>query len=191
MPDILRVMAVRSSSPDHSADRFERIYHDNREAVLAYALRRTTEGLAQDVAAETFLVAWRRIESVPADPLPWLLGVARRTIANQRRGAARAGALRDRLAAEHVPPAGPSEDTLGVLEAYATLSPADQELLALVAWEGLRTGQAATVLGTTPLAARVRLHRAKRRLATALDAAGRAPVSTPLRLAEPTAKEVP
>jgi RNA polymerase sigma-70 factor (ECF subfamily) len=37
--------------------------------------------MAPDVVAETFLVAWRRLDDVPADPLPWLYGVARRVLA--------------------------------------------------------------------------------------------------------------
>ncbi len=58
--------------------------------------------MADDVVAEVFVVCWRRFEDVPADPLPWLLGVARRVLSTQRRGERRRGALRERLA-EAVP----------------------------------------------------------------------------------------
>src|SRR4029450_2647016 len=63
--------------------------------VRAYARRRAAPDAAQDVVADTFLVAWRRLEDVPEDALPWLYGVARRVLANQRRSAAR-GAARER-----------------------------------------------------------------------------------------------
>ncbi len=55
---------------------FNRLYELHLEAVRAYAWRRAP-GLADDVVAETFLVAWRRLDDVPADDaLPWLIGVA-------------------------------------------------------------------------------------------------------------------
>jgi RNA polymerase sigma-70 factor, ECF subfamily len=57
--------------------------------VRAYALRRASPDAAQDVVADTFLVVWRRLEDVPADALPWLYGIARRVLANQRRSADR------------------------------------------------------------------------------------------------------
>jgi DNA-directed RNA polymerase specialized sigma24 family protein len=68
-------------------ERFEGLFRQNYAAVRAYALRRAPHDVAQDVAAETFLVAWRRLDDVPDDALPWLYGVARRVLANQRRSA--------------------------------------------------------------------------------------------------------
>ncbi len=65
---------------------FEQLYRQHAGAVLAYARRRTTQEAADDAVAEVFLIAWRRVDDVPAEPLPWLLGVARRVLANQRRG---------------------------------------------------------------------------------------------------------
>ena len=64
---------------------FERLYRANYDRVLAYGLRRTDPERARDATAETFVVAWRRLADVPPDPLPWLLGVARRVLANERR----------------------------------------------------------------------------------------------------------
>ena len=58
--------------------RFERIFADQYEAVLAYALRRAAREVAEDVTAETFTIAWRKIDNVPADALPWLYAVADR-----------------------------------------------------------------------------------------------------------------
>jgi RNA polymerase sigma-70 factor, ECF subfamily len=78
--------------------RFELLFRANYPAVRAYALRRSSGDSAQDVVAETFLVAWRRLDDVPADALPWLYGVARRVLANQRRTMRRSEALGERLA---------------------------------------------------------------------------------------------
>jgi RNA polymerase sigma-70 factor, ECF subfamily len=64
--------------------------------VLAHALRRTDAGAAHDAVAETFLVAWRRFDEVPRDPLPWLYGVARRVLADQRRAGRRRASLQGR-----------------------------------------------------------------------------------------------
>lgn len=78
-----------------------------------------------------------------------------------------------------------------VLRAFSRLSNADRELLSLVAWEGLTAREASRVLGTTAVAARVRLHRARRRLAAALELeeTSRAAQSRPSNPA--VAKEVP
>jgi RNA polymerase sigma-70 factor (ECF subfamily) len=80
--------------------RFELLYAKYAPAVKAYVLRRATAATADDVVAEVFVVCWRRFEEVPVDPLPWLLGVARRVLSTQRRGERRRGALNERLAGE-------------------------------------------------------------------------------------------
>jgi RNA polymerase sigma-70 factor, ECF subfamily len=80
--------------------RFELLYAKYAPAVKAYVLRRAAASTADDVVAEVFVVCWRRFEEVPVDPLPWLLGVARRVLSTQRRGERRRGALRERLAGQ-------------------------------------------------------------------------------------------
>ena len=130
-----------------------------------------TDPDADEVAAETFAIAWRRIDDVPSDPLPWLIGVARRVLANRRRGERRAGALVARLGLERAvcapdPAELVGDRTLGF--ALATLSARDREILALVAWEGLTTAEVATALGITTAMASARLHRARTRLRRAL-----------------------
>src|SRR5208283_3365147 len=60
---------------------FRRHYHD----VLSYARRRIGPDAAQEVAAETFLAAWRRFDVLPDPPLPWLYRAASLEIANQTR----------------------------------------------------------------------------------------------------------
>ena len=73
---------------DERKDRFRSIFEEHAGSVLSYALRRVdSPDEAKDVVSETFLVAWRRLDSIPEPPLPWLLGTARRVLANQRRAA--------------------------------------------------------------------------------------------------------
>lgn len=146
--------------------RFEQIYAEQRDAVRAYVRRRAAEELVDDVVADVFLVCLRRIDDVPSDPLPWLYGVARKTLANERRRRGRT-APAEALVACDPEPLGDS--TLAV--AFAELSERDREVLRLVAWEGLTLRDAAGALGCSAVAARVRYHRAKSRLAAKLDAA--------------------
>ena len=157
--------------------RFEALYAEHHAHVLGYALRRIdSPDEAADVLAETFLVAWRRLEVVPDDEHSrlWLYGVARRVMANQRRGERRRTQLADRLGAELLArsplPQAPGEGT-ALAMAFRSLSPNDRELLALQGWEGLSPGEIAVVLGCSHNAARIRLHRARRRLRAALAVA--------------------
>jgi RNA polymerase sigma factor (sigma-70 family) len=155
-------------------ERFERLYRENFRAVLRFALARIDPERAKDVAAETFLVAWRRLDDVPAEPRLWLLGVARRVIAGQFRSEARRQALALRLRAAHGSDAaqgdlsGPLAERDRVLTAFAALGERDRDVLRLVTWDGLSAAEAAEVLGVTRLAFAVRLHRARKRLAQAL-----------------------
>ena len=156
--------------------RFDRLYEEHASAVLAYALRRTDAASADDVLGDVFLVAWRRIDDVPAEALPWLLGVARRVLGNQRRSFRRQDALRERLQTHTAPMV---EETDGrVLTALSTLSEADRELLLLIAWDGLSASDAATVLGIRPSALSMRLSRARNRLRTALAGPATRPLSS-------------
>ena len=151
--------------------RFEEIYRVHADRVHAYARRRTNPSTADDVVAEVFLVVWRRLDQVPADPLPWLLGAARRVLANRRRSEGRAAALHDRLRSSGglvAPGTAPVDDT--VLRAMACLGEEDRELLLLIAWEGLTQAEVAEALGLRRGTVAVRVHRARRRLAEALAA---------------------
>lgn len=159
-----------------SRETFERLYREHAGRVKAYAVRRLgSETAADEVVSDVFLVVWRRLDSVPDDPLPWLLGVARNAVANRHRSDRRATALHTRIADTERPPVadppGPG-DVLDrrdpVVRALAQLPARDRELLMLVAWEGMEPAQLARVLGVSRGTANVRLHRARRRLATAL-----------------------
>jgi RNA polymerase sigma factor (sigma-70 family) len=155
-------------------DRFEGVFRENYAAVRAYALRRAPADIVQDVVAETFLVAWRRLDDVPDDALPWLYGVARRVLANQLRSMRRGAALEDRLAgAAAVEAARDPGETVGDAEivraALARLSDRDREALTLIGWHGLSGARAARAAGCTRAAFAVRLHRARARLAAELS----------------------
>ncbi len=146
--------------------------------VLNYLVRRTDRREdAADLLADVFLVAWRKIDRVPTDPeiaLPWLLAVARRALANHRRGIARRRALADRLRHHlvHTGPASPGPDALAIRSALARLDSDDRELLTLTAWDGLTSAQAAAVVGASPGAVRKRLERARGRLRRELRSEG-------------------
>jgi RNA polymerase sigma-70 factor (ECF subfamily) len=145
--------------------RFEQIYAEHHEAVRAYVRRRAPESVVDDVVSDTFVVCLRKLDRVPPEPLPWLYAVARKTLANERRKRARIAPGQDALATEPAPVGD------GVLAgAFGALSEADREVLRLVAWEGLSLADAATVLGCSVVACRVRYHRAKSRLAAHLAA---------------------
>ena len=149
--------------------RCERLYRAHADQVHAYARRRSDAQSADEVLAEVFLIAWRRLDAVPSEPLPWLLGVARKALANQRRATSRAAALTARIGANLVAPDGAGADH-AVLAALATLDPRDQEVLLLIAWEGLRQEEVGTVLRISRAAVATRLHRARKRFAEALAA---------------------
>lgn len=165
------------SELDHRL-RFEAAYDAHLGAVLAYARRRTDPASAEDAAAEVFATAWRRVADVPAEPLPWLLAIARNTLANQARGDRRRLSLEHRLAAER-----PLFDDAPALEeldprlaaALGRLSGEDREVLCLLAWERLTRAEAACALGCSAPTLRLRLHRARRRLARELGTEADAP----------------
>jgi RNA polymerase sigma factor (sigma-70 family) len=160
--------------------RFERLYDQASLQVLGYALRRADSPEdAADVVSETFMIAWRRLDEVPAgdEARLWLYGVARRVLANQRRGHQRRERLNARLRDEVAVVSAramaerPAPDS-AVMAALSRLDEADRELITLVAWEGLDRDQIATMLGCSRATIRVRLHRARRRLARLLGEEG-------------------
>ncbi|HEX5712237.1 MAG TPA: RNA polymerase sigma factor [Solirubrobacterales bacterium] len=164
-----RNVAAEEALPRELAEaRFSRLYRDHEREILRYALRRSAEPQdAADVVAETFLVAWRRLGEVPigGEARLWLYATARRVLANHQRGIKRRTRLAERLRDElrRQLPLSPGSDR-PVLDALAELADADRELLMLVGMEELSPSESARVLGISTVAARTRLHRARRRL---------------------------
>lgn len=174
MPREAGVRMTPTSTEEARRRRFEEIYAANCSAITGYVLRRTQNpDDAADVIAETFLTCWRRLGEVPGggDARLWLYGTARRVLANHYRGERRRMALADLLRADLVAAyrvRERSSELTEISDAFRGLSAADQELLALAAWEGLATGEIAAVLGCSPNAVRIRRHRARRRFTTLL-----------------------
>jgi RNA polymerase sigma factor (sigma-70 family) len=170
---------VTGSPPEvHGRDaaRLDDLWREHAVRVQAYALRHTDPDIAQDVLAEVFLVAWRRIADVPDPALPWLLVVARNLIRNAERTRRRRERLTEVLARLETA-TGPSPDVVAadrdaMLRSLAELTGTEREALLLVAWDGLDPADAARVAGCTRAAFHVRLHRARRRLAAAEQRAG-------------------
>jgi RNA polymerase sigma-70 factor, ECF subfamily len=159
---------------------FEGIFGAHYSRVLGFAIRRSDDrAAAEEAVSETFLVAWRRLDVVPDEPLPWLLGVARKVIANQRRAAGRRTPDGPIVPLEAVADPAPGAavadlvaDRQAFAEAFAALSPSDREVLTLVNWDGLSPKEAAAVLEITPATFYLRLHRSRKRLLKELEARG-------------------
>lgn len=163
-----------AESPRHD-ERFRRIYSAHFGAVRNYCFRRLAPPDANDATAEVFLVAWRRIDSVPADEaaLPYLYGIARNIVANVQRSRNRRGRLRAKVSAMAAPVAiGPEtqvvqrDEARRVIAALEELNAVDQELLRLRAWEQLSNAEIATITGLSKRAVETRLTRARKKLAT-------------------------
>jgi len=161
-------------------ERFTCLYDAYYSDVRAYAWRRGPD-TADDVVAETFTTAWQRLDSLPAEPLPWLIGVARNVLLNLQRGERRRREREMRCAESDVTPsfAGAIEARSSLGAALQTLPERDREILLLAAWERLDRPGLAAVLGCTKATVAVRLFRARKRLAAALaDAEARPGIVT-------------
>ncbi len=165
-----RTSGLRDQAPEQ---RFRRMYRAHYHQVYAYFKRRTDAESAADATVEAFMVAWRRIDDVPAgeDALPWLYGVSRRVLANQRRGLRRKVRLDHKLFGLGSEPQQTPEAVIirgseiqEVLDAFDRLKPSDQEVLRLSEWEELPHAEIAEALGISRTAADQRIHRAFDRL---------------------------
>jgi RNA polymerase sigma-70 factor (ECF subfamily) len=158
------------------AQRFTALYREHHRRLRDFARRRVGADLAQEVVAETFLVAWRRLDDIPAPAIPWLYRVALYEIANLRRRQAKAVRLHNALREGGIR-AAPENQSDNVTElaravalAFVNLKQRDQEILRLAAWEQLSSSEGAAVLRCSVPAYRMRLHRARIRLAVASGA---------------------
>lgn len=154
---------------EHAADRFREVYARHYPDVVRYGLRRL-DGLtaAEELAQEVFLVAWRRRTELPARTLPWLYGVARRLLANHWRARRAVPTFVELTETAALDRHDGVVRLVDVRTALFRLSEDDQEILRLVGWEQLSLAEVALVLGCGLAAAKVRLHRARRRLAELL-----------------------
>ncbi|MEV5746357.1 RNA polymerase sigma factor [Actinoallomurus sp. NPDC052308] len=173
---------------EDSRRRFTELYDENYRRVLGYVITRAEPDMAEDIVSETFVIAWRRLDDIREPALPWLLGVARNLLRKQWDNGSRRRALVDRVTAMTT-----DEDLVAwdvadhvverdsALAAIGGMSENDLEVLSLVMWHGLAPREAAKVVGCSTAAFFVRLHRARRRLARAIDSApapdARRPVS--------------
>ncbi|MEX1133673.1 MAG: sigma-70 family RNA polymerase sigma factor [Acidimicrobiia bacterium] len=154
--------------------RFAEIYRRYDKHLRAYCTRRTDGSHVADAVAETFLVAWRKIEQIPDGEaaLPWLYGVAYRVLSHQWRHKARSRRLVERLSglADIETPSPDvllvrNEEYRLVIKASSRLTSIDQEVLRLTLWEELSHADVAVVLGIETSAVKQRAYRARRNLA--------------------------
>lgn len=171
-----------ASNPLRNERWFEDVFRRYHAAVRAYVARRAPVD-SDDVVAEVFAIAWRKRDQVPEHALPWLYGVAAREVLHSLREDRKRGALHVRLAShgdviapdrtvevdDRVTAQGPVQQALSRLPAV------DVEVLRLWAWEHLEPNEIATVLQISTVAARVRLHRARKRFESALAAGAHPP----------------
>jgi len=174
-------------------EQFAELYRRTVDTIVGYLARRCAnpEDVA-DITATTYVIALESLGSFDPErgrPVPWLLGIAGRVLANQQRRTGRASAasarlrgrrlldaadferLEDRIDAERLAP--------HLATAIEGLSPAHREAVLLTSADGLSPADAARALGIHPAAFRVRLHRARKALQQRLGAEG-APTA-PLR----------
>lgn len=162
--------------------RLRRAFDRHLDAVSRYCLRRSSPEDAADAVAQTFAVAWRKIDQMPKDELvlPWLYRIASYELRTIHRSSRRATSLRHRLAGEPEYVVASPESLVvqmaerdAVLAALRTMSPSDREIILLRSYEELSTSEIAMVVGCSEVAARKRLSRALMRLERAV------PVATP------------
>lgn len=173
-------MVMPSSDDSEASERLTLLFQQHCASVRSFARRRVGPEDAQEIVAETFLVAWRRIDDVPEPSLPWLYRVASFEIANHRRRKEQHARVELALI-EGIGHRGSTvssdeswDDANAVHAAFTALSSSDQEILRLAAWERLSSAEGATVLGCSVTAYKVRLHRARSRLARRVGGMGRA-----------------
>lgn len=150
---------------------FERLFDQHFDEVYRYAQRRTDDETAREVAAETFVVAWRRRDDLPNHAVPWLYGIARNVLLTSYRQARRIRKLDgrghdldgqvDRPVPDHAVQVAEADWLAALL---GRLADADREAFMLIGWEDLSISEAARVMGCTANALRVRLYRARRRV---------------------------
>jgi RNA polymerase sigma-70 factor (ECF subfamily) len=161
-------------------DRFEALFHRHAPRIQRYVVRRLGQHAADDIVAETFLVAFRRRKSYDlscADALPWLYGIATNLIGRHRRDEIRLYRALARTGADLV--TAPFTDRVDervsasaagprLAGALAEIPAAYRDALLLVAWGDLSYEEAATALGVPKGTVRSRISRARAALRRSL-----------------------
>ncbi|GAA1861673.1 RNA polymerase sigma factor [Myceligenerans crystallogenes] len=160
-----KLRGLPGGDPPPDDDRVTTLWRDHAWRVQAYAMRHADPHDAQEVVAETYLVAIRRLDDVPADPLAWLLVVARNILRNQQRAAGRRRSAEAALAGlARVARTDGADEVVSqrdaLLTALSRLAPKEREALLLTGWDGLAPDDAARVAGCTKAAFKMRLSRA-------------------------------
>lgn len=170
---------------------FEAFYREHVEAIQGFVARRVGDReRAADLTAEIFLAAIgaaRRYRPGRAAPKAWLHGIARTVVAADRRRLGRERARDERLRAATLLDEDDAAQIDARIEAASKLrrlygamdrlSEAERAVLELVALDELSLTEAAAAAGVRPVTARVRLHRARRKLRAELEAAGTEPTA--------------
>ena len=172
MPKQNRVETSIEDSPDFRRERFRVLYNDLYDDLWRYVQRRciNTEE-ARDTLSEVFLVAWRRLEDIPAgkEARLWLFGVARNLVKTSWRKRKRSSDLVNRIGNE-ISTKSPTDEELDnsgvlkIIKALQFLNENDQEILRLVAWEDLSHKEISAVLRCSENAVAIRIRRARVRL---------------------------
>ncbi len=178
-----------------SSRRFAELYQAHYPRLVDFARRRVGADEVEDLVAEVFLTAWRRIDDAPEGDraLPWLYRIAYHRTGNHWRGRDRHLRLIKRLATVRstLPPPLPDPEGVDggqridrILDAAARLGATDLEVLRLAHWEQLTVGEIALVLGIAPNSAKQRLRRARRRLQREYEASFEQPAPSRVVTAE-------
>jgi RNA polymerase sigma-70 factor (ECF subfamily) len=171
---------------------FEAFYREHVEAIQAFVARRIGDReRAADLTAEVFLAAIgaaHRYRSARGAPKAWLYGIARTVVAADRRRVGREQAREERLRASALLDEDDAARIEARIEATAKLrhlyeamdrlSEPERAVLELVALDELSLTEAAVAVGVRPVTARVRLHRARRKLGAELEVATTKPIVT-------------
>jgi RNA polymerase sigma-70 factor (ECF subfamily) len=166
--------------------RFDALFAEHVANIASYCRWRSPSSAdGEDALAEVFLIAWRRLDDVPAgaQARTWLYAVARKVLANRARASARRERLSEKLGAQPVGPGTGDAPLIALVhDALASLGPRDREVLLLSEWEGLTPSEIATVMRCPVVTARGRLYRARRRFRAAFDSRSTAKAGFEARL---------
>jgi RNA polymerase sigma factor (sigma-70 family) len=159
------------SVPWRSTDahaRFEALFTTHIAQVHKYVLRRSSPNDVDDLVADVFLTAWRKLDDIPPGfELPWLYRTSWNVMSNARR-------KHQAIPLAELPEVGGQDIADSVINdqelarAWLSLGVRDREILRLSAWEGLSGEDLASTVGLTVGSAASALSRARARLSAAL-----------------------